>query len=163
MSKFADKKAPGHWRRKLEKHEPPRIETAPDEWAERYGGHKMLIANALLVDEKLRQVPPGRLITIRRLREQLAADFDADFACPLTTGIFARIAAETSEEDRSAGRPDPTPWWRLVKDDGSLNPKLPGGGPLQARYLNEEGVRLEPKGKKNIRITDFAKLLNLSE
>lgn len=159
MSKFADKKAPGYWRRKLEKHEPPRVEEAPEEWAERYGGYKMLIANALLVDEKLRQVPPGRLITIGRLREQLAADFDADFACPLTTGIFARIAAETSEEDRNAGRNDPTPWWRLVKDDGSLNPKLPGGGPLQAEYLSKEGLAMVLKGKTSLRVKDADRLI----
>ncbi|MBL7803296.1 MAG: MGMT family protein [Saprospiraceae bacterium] len=152
-------KPPGHWRRKLEKHEPPRIEEAPKDWAERYGGHKMLIANALLVDEKLRQVPKGRLITIGRLREQLAADFNADFACPLTTGIFARIAAETAEEDRAQGRTEVTPWWRLVRDDGSLNEKLPGGGPLQAAYLNGEGIQFEPKGKKNVRVIGFAGLM----
>lgn len=148
-------KPPGHWRRKLEKHEPPRIEQAPAEWAERYGGDKMLIANALLVDEKMRGVPAGRLVTIARLRAQLAADFEADFACPLTTGIFARIAAETAEEDRTSGRTDITPWWRLVKDDGSLNPKLPGGGPLQAEYLSREGFVLTPKGKAGLRVRDF--------
>ncbi len=47
--------------------------------------------------------------------------------CPLTTGIFLRIAAEAAGEDDGSGKTRITPYWRVVKDDDSLNPEFPGG------------------------------------
>gem|GEM_PF-4701258 len=36
------------------------------------------------------------------------------------------------------GREDITPYWRVVRDDGSLNEKFPGGVEVQAERLKEE-------------------------
>jgi len=87
-------------------------------------------------------------------------DFHADFTCPLTTGIFIRIAAEAAEEDLSRGEKEITPYWRVIKADGSLNEKLPGGTEAQAARLREEGHSIEPgKGKKAPKVKDFEKSL----
>jgi len=100
-----------------------------------FGKGLMLIPTPKLVDETVRQIARGRLVTVGEIRRKLAADFAADVTCPLTTGIFIRIVAEASEEDRANGRKRVAPYWRVIKDDGSLNPKFPGGVQLQTRYL----------------------------
>jgi len=107
----------------------------------------MLIPTPKLVDGLIRKVPKGKLVTVGELRRKMAADFEADVTCPLTTGIFVRIAAEAAEEDRANGRQRLTPYWRVIKDDGSLNPKFPGGPEQQARHLRREGFAFIRKGK----------------
>jgi len=124
----------------------------------RFGKGTMLIPTPKLVDALIRKVPKGKLVTVSELRRRLAADFAADVTCPLTTGIFVRIAAETAEEDRANGRARVTPYWRVVKDDGSLNPKFPGGLDNQARYLRDEGFTLN-RNRKTPRVEEFERRL----
>jgi hypothetical protein len=98
-------------------------------------------------------VRKGRLITVAEIREVLAAQHMTDLTCPLTTGIFVRLAAEAAEEDAQAGKTRITPYWRVVKDDGSLNPKFPGGTARQAERLRAEGHRIVPaRGKRPPRV-----------
>jgi hypothetical protein len=90
------------------------------------------------------------------IRDHLARKFQADFTCPLTTGIFLRIVAETAEEDRQNGKEDIAPYWRVVKDDGTLNPKFPGGVAAQAARLESEGFAVERRGKTRWRVQNFS-------
>ena len=148
------------WRAKLEKEQEPRVVDVPPKMAKRFGTGKMLIATPLLVDGLIRKVKKGKLVTIRQIRGRLAQDFEADSTCPLTTGIFVRIAAETAEEDLRMGRSEITPYWRVIRDDGSLSEKFPGGVEAQAAHLRQEGHTIEPgKGKKPPRVKDFEKAL----
>ena len=97
----------------------------------------------------VRTVPKRKLITVGQIRQKLAQPFQADSTCPLTTGIFLRISSEAAEEDRQAGKKQITPYWRMVKDDGSLNPKFPGGVAAHAEKLRQEGHEIVPgRGKK---------------
>ena len=97
---------------------------------------------------------------MRQLRERLARDGGADVTCPLTTGIFVRIVAEAAEEDRRAGKKQIAPYWRVVRDDGSLNEKFPGGPRAQARKLRAEGFAIKAgKGRRPPRVRDFEALL----
>jgi len=142
------------WREKLETEQEPRVVDDPR------GRGRMLIPKPLDVDALMRKIPKGKLATVEQIRERLAKDYDADFSCPMTTGIFIRIAAETAEEDLSRGEKQITPYWRVVKADGSLNEKFPGGVEAQAARLREEGHSIEPgKGKKPPRVIDFEKSL----
>lgn len=119
---------------------------------------RMLVPNPLDVDGLMRKVERGRLVTVGQIRERLAEDFEAEWTCPMTTGIFIRIAAEAAEEDLCAGREEPTPYWRVLKQDGGLNDKFPGGVEQQAVRLIEEGhIVLPGKGKKPPRVKDFEK------
>jgi len=91
--------------------------------------------------------------TTSQIREYLAARYAVDTACPLATGIFVRIAAEAAEEDARAGKARITPYWRVVKEDGSLYPKFPGGVSRQAERLRAEGHRIVPgNGKRPPRV-----------
>jgi alkylated DNA nucleotide flippase Atl1 len=67
--------------------------------------------------------------------------------------MFVRIAAEAAEEAAREGKTRITPYWRVVKDDGSLNPKFPGGVQQQSERLREEGHHILPaKGKRPPRV-----------
>lgn len=119
----------------------------------------MLIPTPTLVDDLIRQIPKGRLVTVSEIRRKLAADFSADVTCPLTTGIFIRIAAEAAEEDRANGRRRISAYWRVIKNDGSLNPKFPGGAAQQSRYLRDEGFSIMRNGKKPPVVGEFGQYL----
>jgi len=150
----------GTWREKLEKQQEPRVVDTPPKMQKRFGAGRMLIPTPALVDALMQQAPPGQLVTVDQIRERLAGDFNVDSTCPLTTGIFIRISAEAAEEYLRMGRKDITPYWRVVKSDGSLNEKFPGGVEAQAGRLREEGHIIEPgTGKKPPKVKDFGKHL----
>jgi len=110
------------------------------------------------VDKIMKKVPKGKLITINEIRQILAKKHGATIGCPLTTGIFARIAAEAAVEEAAEGRKEITPYWRTLKSGGELNPKYPGGIEAQRRYLEQEGHKVIQKGKKYI-VEDYEKYL----
>ena len=111
------------------------IELKPQVVDDPRGLGKMLIPVPLDVDALVRRVENGKLITDKQIRERLARNFHADLTCPLTTGIFIRIVAEAAEEDLINGREEIAPCWRVIKPDGSLMEKFPGGtgSPLERR------------------------------
>jgi len=146
------------WRAKLEKPQEPAVFEMTGKIAQRNGPGKMLIPTPMMVDEVIRTVRRGRLITQRMIRENLAQKMGADVTCPICTGIFTRIAAEAAEEDRAAGKARITPYWRVVSDKGELNPKFPGPPAAQAKLLRQEGHRMARKGKRTI-VDGFEKSL----
>ena len=124
------------------------------------GGKTMLVSTPRDVDALIRTIPKGKVATSAQLRQRLAHDFGAECACPTSTGIFVRIAAEAAEEDRAAGAKRITPYWRVIAKDGSLNEKFPGGVKAQAANLRAEGFGIEPAtGKKAPRVKEFEKKL----
>jgi len=148
------------WRDKLEREDHSKIVQIPSSMEKRFGPGTMLIAKPLEVDALIRMTRKGMLITVAEIRSKLARDHNADTTCPLTTGIFVRIAAETAEEDLQSGKKRITPYWRVVKDDGSLNEKFPGGVKAQSRRLKEEGHSITPaKGKQPPKVKDFERSL----
>lgn len=100
------------------------------------------------VDALMRRVKRGKLATINDHRMAVAKQHGADLGCPVTTGIFAWIAAHAAAEQEAAGKQRVTPWWRTVKTNGELNPKYPGGCEEQARRLRAEGHEIVQKGKR---------------
>jgi alkylated DNA nucleotide flippase Atl1 len=70
-----------------------------------------------------------------------------------------RIVAETAEEDKEKGKKRVTPYWRMLKDDGTLNPKFPGGEETQAEKLRNEGFTIIKKGRTKLMVEDFEKYL----
>jgi len=141
------------WREKIDKPQDVKIVKVPPKMS-RFGSGTMLIPTPKLIDAMIRMVPKGKLVTVSELRRKLARDFRTDVTCPLTTGIFVRIAAEAAEEDRANGKKRIAPYWRVIKDDGSMNPKFPGGLAQQTHYLRAEGFAVANKGKTP-RVQDF--------
>jgi len=131
----------------------PKVEPIPPKMAKRLGKGLLLVPSPQEVEAVIRKVPAGSVITVTQIREWLAAKHMADVTCPLTTGIFVRLTAEAAEEDAKGGVAEITPYWRVVKDDGSLNPKFPGGVRRQAARLRAEGQRIAAaRGSKPPRV-----------
>ncbi len=114
----------------------------------KWGEGSMVIPAPIEVDAVMRTVKRGKVATINDLRKALAEKHEVDIACPITTGIFAWIAAHAAAEQEAAGKKRVTPWWRTVKAGGELNPKYPGGCEEQAKRLRAEGRKVTRKGKR---------------
>ena len=127
------------WRAKLHKPMLPKLVPVPEGMAKRLGCGMMLIPTPLEIDAMVRKIPRGQVSSVSQIRRRLAHWHNVDVTCPLVTGIFLRIVAEAAEEDRIAGKPDITPYWRVLREEGGLNAKFPGGIDAQARRLMEEG------------------------
>jgi alkylated DNA nucleotide flippase Atl1 len=120
----------------------------------------VVIPAPIEVDEIMRSVPKGKVITINQIRNELAKKHGATIGCPITTGIFAWVAAHAAEEEAEQGKKRITPYWRTLKSGGELNEKYPGGVKAQAARLREEGLTIEPgKGKRPPKVRDFEKHL----
>ena len=134
------------WNQKLNNSgDMPRVEEVSPEAAIRYGGPKMLLAPPLYYDEIMKRVPKGKLITADRIREYLAKRHNADYTCPLCTGIFINIAANASAERNGENK---TPYWRTLKKDGELCEKYPEGLEGHKMLLEMEGHAVIQKGKR---------------
>ncbi|MCX6009689.1 MAG: MGMT family protein [Chloroflexi bacterium] len=146
------------WRQKLEEEHPEhgKVVDIPPKMQNRFGTGKMLIPKPLDINALINKIPKGKLVTVTQIREKLAKDAHANCSCPMTTGIFLRIVAEVAEEDLRSGKREVTSYWRVLKSDGSLNEKFPGGAQAQAARLKKEGHSIEPgKGKKPPRVRKF--------
>lgn len=142
-------KAKKSWKEKLlDSHGLPAVEPIKPEHEKRWGKGTMAIPSPLEVDELMKKVPKGKVATINNIRIKLAQKHHATIACPITTGIFAWIAANAAGEEADSGKKRITPFWRTLKEGGVLNEKYPGGIELQAVKLEEEGHHVMQKGKK---------------
>jgi hypothetical protein len=141
------------WREKLADSKGlPKIGRVEGGMRRTWGEGTMVIPAPLEVDAAIRKIRKGRTATINDLRAILARKHGVDVCCPITTGIFSWIAAHAAAEDEAEGRKRITPWWRVLKSDGKLNPKFPGGLREQAMRLKAEGhVVFKGKLKAQVR------------
>lgn len=117
------------WRQKLEGGKPAHVEVLKKRFGGAPEGAKMLVATPRLVDEYMRAVPSGDQRTVSQMRSDLAAAHGAHISCPISTSIFARIAAEAALEDAQDGVPldEVTPFWRVIEEHGTVAKKLSCG------------------------------------
>jgi hypothetical protein len=156
-------KSPRRWRDKRDSEQAAKVVDIPPRMQKQWGRGTMVVARPKDVDALMKKPRKGRLTTVKQIMAQVAKQHGADTACPMTTGIFVRIAAEAAEEELAEGRKRVTPYWRTLKADGRLNPKYPGGVQAQARRLRAEGHVIEKaRGKQPPRVEDYeSKLVTL--
>jgi alkylated DNA nucleotide flippase Atl1 len=149
------------WREKLaDSKDLPRVVEITENMSQRWGTGTVVIPAPMEVNEIMRAVPRGKLTTINQIRATLAKKHRATIGCPITTGIFAGIAARAAEEEAEEGKKDITPYWRTLKVGGALNPKYPGGVEVQAKHLSEEGHTIElGRDGKPKKVKDYEKNL----
>ncbi len=139
------------WREKLADSKGlPKVEKISEKMSKRWGTGTVVIPAPKEVDEIMKDVSRGKLITINEIRKILAKKHGATIGCPITTGIFAWVAAHAAMEEAAEGKADITPYWRTLKTGGELNPKYPGGIADQRARLESEGHTVIQKGKKYI-------------
>jgi alkylated DNA nucleotide flippase Atl1 len=128
----------------------PKVEKITEKMSKRWGAGTVVIPAPIEVDELMRKVPAGKLTTINDIRAALAEKHKATIGCPMTTGIFAWVAANAAEEREQKGEKNVTPYWRTLKAGGVLNEKYPGGVEAQRLRLEREGHTVIKKGKNNL-------------
>jgi len=136
----------------------PKVEKITERMSKKWGRGTVAIPAPVEVDELMKKVPPGKLTTINHIREALARKHKATIGCPITTGIFASIAAHAAEEQKQKGQKNVTPYWRTLKVGGVINEKYPGGTEEQKKLLTSEGHKVMLKGKKYA-VVDYEKSL----
>ncbi len=102
---------------------------------------KMIRPSPVTVKKIVQKIRKGRLVTIDNLREKLASDFDVNIACPSST---LKALAYLSKE------PNPCAYWRVIKRNGDLITKFPGGEKGHAQLLIDEGFEIDFKRKNPI-------------
>jgi predicted GIY-YIG superfamily endonuclease len=128
----------------------PEVKPITGNMTKKWGTGTMVIPAPIEVDEFMRKVPKGKLITINNIRVALARKHKATMTCPITTGIFSWISAQAAEEQREKGEETITPYWRTLKTGGLLNEKYPGGVEAQKLVLEAEGHFVAKKGKNYV-------------
>lgn len=136
----------------------PKVAKITGKMSKRWGRGTVAIPAPLEVNEIMKRVPKGKLITINEIRQVVAKKYKATIGCPITCGIFAWISANAAKEERKQGKKETTPYWRTLKSDGSLNEKYPGGLAGQKKILEKEGHQVIKKGKKYL-VPDYQKSL----
>lgn len=136
----------------------PKVQKITGKMSTRWGTGTVVIPAPVEVDEIMRKIPEGKVTTINDIRATLAKKHGATIGCPITTGIFAWIAANAAEEQKQKGEKNTTPYWRTLKVGGVLNEKYPGGAEAQKKLLEKEGHTVTQKGKKYA-VADYEKTL----
>ncbi|MDD2889283.1 MAG: MGMT family protein [bacterium] len=136
----------------------PKVVEINESMSKKWGTGTVIIPAPKEVDEIMKKVPTGKLITINDIRDALARKHKASIGCPICTGIFARISAGAAEEEMIEGKKNITPYWRTLKSGGVINEKYPGGLEGQKKLLEKEGHKVIKKGKNYI-VVDFEKYL----
>jgi len=136
----------------------PQVQKITRKMSKRWGTGTVVIPAPVEVDEMMKRVPEGRVTTINEIRAALARNHGATIGCPITTGIFAWIAANATEERRQKDERDLTPYWRTLKVGGVINEKYPGGVEGQKKLLEKEGHEVVRKGSKYV-VADYEKFL----
>jgi hypothetical protein len=126
----------------------PKVYKIDSTKSKRWGTGTFVIPAPMEVNELMHRVRKGKLTTIDELRKVLARRHGATIACPITTGIFAWIAAHAAAEAEAEGKKNTTPYWRTLKTGGEVNPKYPGGIALLRRKLATEGHKVVQRGKR---------------
>lgn len=130
------------WLEKFNVAREPVVEITDKKFADIPEGSKMLIATPKVVDEYIRQIPKGQHTTLQQMRKDLAAAFNAEYSCPITSGIFLRITSELAYEQFQNGTPIKkiTPFWRMIDKKAPLAKKLSFGYEFVAEQRKKEGL-----------------------
>ena len=103
-------------------------------------GDKMLISSPEKIADFIYAIPKGSFFTIKELRRGLALKAGADKTCPVTTGIFLRMAIEQNKDDVNF------PYWRVIDEKHPVVKKLNlDRNLIQKRRVDEGILQLETK------------------
>ena len=108
------------------------VKTIEKHFADIKAGEKMLISSPRSIANYIAKIPYGNEKSVKFMRRELAENTNADNTCPLTCGIFLKIAIEASIEESNGAKPD-LPFWRVIDRNSSLIKNLP----ISEKYMTE--------------------------
>lgn len=130
------------WAEKMNPHIAHKIEITDKTFADVPEGVKMLIATPTIVDDYVRHIPKGTATSLQQMRKDLAAEYHAAYACPITSGLFLRIVAEKAYEEYQQGKPlnEITPFWRIIDLKSNTAKRLSFGTDFLVAQREKEGL-----------------------
>ncbi len=135
-----------------------KIHDITPEWEEKLGKGKILIPSARDIERLIRQTNAGELLTNDSIREMLAKEKKVQVTAAIPTGVYLKYIALAAEEEKATGKTNITPYWRVLRPDGSINVKFPLSVNELVALLEKEGHKTIPgKGKKPPKVVDFEK------
>ncbi|MCA9874689.1 MAG: MGMT family protein [Anaerolineales bacterium] len=103
------------------------------------GPGKMLLPSQETVAALLAEIPERQLLTTDLLRKTLAARFQVQGTCPVTTKKALKAIANNPNTAVA--------YWRVIKQNGELMNYYPGGVKEHVRCLQQEGFAIDDSGK----------------
>lgn len=99
-------------------------------------GSLMFVGTPKIIDAYIRDIPYGQTRTVIAMRQDIARRRGCDATCPLSTGMFVRIAAEAAIESMEEGHAvsDVTPFWRLLSGADKIAKRLP----IDAEWIDRQ-------------------------
>lgn len=130
------------WVEKLKQEKKYQVKQIDKAFADIPAGGKMLIATPKIVDEYVRQIPKGKTTDLNTMRKDLAIMYNADYTCPVTTGMYLRIVAEAACEQMEQGKDVSivTPFWRVIDEESKLADKIYYGPSFIKQQRKREGL-----------------------
>ena len=130
------------WLDKLNENKEPKIKRIDIDFADIPAGSNMLIATPKIIDNYIQEIGVGKRIDTKTLRKDLALAHNADYTCPVTTGIFLRIVAEANYEKLQQGKhvKEITPFWRVIEPKSVLAKKLTFGQDFLLQQIEKESA-----------------------
>lgn len=130
------------WTEKLQSSRPHEVKPAPMDIAGMKKGEIMLIPSPAIVDAFIREIPAGKSMDVKTLRQKLARKYKAEVTCPITTGFHLRTVAEASLEahQQGAALDEITPFWRVLDEQAPTTAKLSCGAAFVAKRRRQEGL-----------------------
>ena len=128
------------WLEKLNEKKQAKIKRIEFDFADIPAGSNMFIATPKLIDQYIKEIRFGKRIDSKTLRKDLALEHNADYTCPVTTGIFLRIVAEANYEKWQQGEAleEITPFWRVIEPNSALAKKLTFGQDFLLKQIDKE-------------------------
>ena len=128
------------WLEKLHENKGSKIKRIDIDFADIPSGSNMFIATPKIIDEYIKEIGFGKRTDLKTLRKDLAIEHNADYTCPVTTGIFLRIVAEANYEKLQQGIPleEITPFWRVIEPNSALAKKLTFGQEFLIQQVEKE-------------------------
>jgi hypothetical protein len=130
------------WLDKLNENKEPKTKRIDFDFADIPSGSNMFIATPKIIDKYIQEIGVGKRINIKTLRKDLASEHNADYTCPVTTGIFLRIVAEANYEKWQQGKAvaEITPFWRVIEPNSALSKKLSFGQDFLLQQIEKEST-----------------------
>lgn len=130
------------WAEKMRYGMQPRVKRNDKDFADIPSGHSFLIATPEIVEQYLKDIPEGRHVSVKQMREDLAAEYQAEYTCPVTSGIFLRIVAEHAYEELLKGMSidKVAPFWRMIDKKSPSAKKLACGMDFLQQMWEKESL-----------------------
>ena len=130
------------WTEKFNRQYKEKIKKLTINFADIKKGETMLVSSPVSIAKYIKKIPKGKKMTVNEMREALAKKAKANKTCPVSTGIFLRIAVEASLEEQSKKKlkKPKLPFWRIIDEKSTIAKKLTISKKLLKAYKSQESI-----------------------